>query len=1239
MSDQHVFILDRGYQWIPALLVGQTDEAATVSVAEYRNEAEITGRNDEAAGRPTRTVTVPLGDYPNRALPLQNVGAGGVPDMIELAYLHEAAILYNLKQRHLACHPYTRTGDIVIAVNPYRWMDGLYAETNRTRYSRALVWEAARTEHDPRRDLPPHVYETSAMAYRGLSHHGADQSILVSGESGAGKTETVKICMRHIASVVRQEHMQDGDEGGQDLTVVTKVLDSNPLLEAFGNAKTRRNDNSSRFGKYVQLQFDRGAGGGGGDHHHLTLMGSECQVYLLEKSRVVRHDESCERTFHIFYQLLAAPDAVKAQFWAQLRGKTNNDFVYVGPIETTSIEGVTDARQFEKTLQSLAVIGIEGPLLRTFMQAICAVLQLGNLTFGPDPGDHDHSVTTSRQELSDLADLMGIAPPVLEGTLTKRVVKVRHEVTLVPLSPEAAKESADALAKQIYDRVFLWLVRVINQATTAGDQEFGIIGLLDIFGFESFPVNSFEQLCINYANEELQAKFTKDVFVSVYAEYKDEGISLDEIKYDDNTHVLDLIQNRTGLLAMLNEECIRPNGSDYGFVNKALHANEKSPALIVPRIKRSNVEFGIRHYAGDVMYDATNFVTKNQDTLPTDLMECAQTSTNAIIAREIGSTAPVSTDGGGGGGRMPKTMLKRSQSNLMAPTSWTKYKGSLNTLMSNLQKSQSRYIRCVKPNSVKKPAIMEHDLTLQQLRSSGVISAVTLARSAFPNRLEHSFILERFYYLFPASHKRPTGEDVDGREHQRQESEFLLTHALKPLQDEHGVKAFVVGRTRAYFRGGALEYMEAARLRGMEVPATRIQAAFRGYLARTEAERLKDKANWELYEYFCSRAVTIQAAWRSAMARDLAEELRMEARERSDRLALHQYHNEAATTIQSQARVWFAQRERDKRYVQLIKAQAKALKKEKKQKKLDKAATKIQKHLRGMYVRNRYGAAIAISRERAQLRQKIERLRRKIAKSKKARQRELEKARLGIDPDRLGGRQMWEEAILDADNHGSELSESAKVVEYLQSEHRQLRIKSKSTDGMLKPLKKNFDALMEENKGLRDDFQIVHSKNERIKLVNKELIEKREAAESRVKELKTEMVELSAKFSPIAHGRMDFQRGLHEMLKLIQDRCRDEGLIDDVMDIAQRAHSEARDLQVEAGAAYEVDLQSSPKAIRKRLGTYGSSGTPGSQTPTSSGTTASAKGRPQKIECSLSGILSPGLGSPAKKGKKKTTPA
>lgn len=486
--------------------------------------------------------------------------------------------MYNLKARHVQSKPYTRTGDIVIAVNPYKWLLELYSEERRHQYAKTLVFENTyNKEGDPRSHIEPHVYEASSLAYRGLAVEGVDQSILVSGESGAGKTETVKILMNDLASVQQEAQgispakKTTLNEHGTSSVIVQRVLDSNPLLEAFGNAKTIRNDNSSRFGKYIQLQFHgedpEAAAYCGKSLPSCTLAGSKCEVYLLEKSRVVSHEED-ERTFHIFYQLLAAPEEVKVNIWKGLADTDNESFAYVGYTDTGIIEEKTDAERFQLTVDSLALVGVEGDTLKMLMRAICTVLQLGNIVFEPAPSDHDKSEISSTEDLDALADLMGIAKDELVSTLTLRTVRARGEEYKVPLDPERARDSTDAFAKEIYAKTFLWLVRTINDATCAeknydGNKKdaFGIIGLLDIFGFESFETNRFEQLCINYANEKLQQKFTQDIFQSVQAEYEYEGIELDEITYDDNTDVLDLVEGRMGLLSFLNEECVRPKVS------------------------------------------------------------------------------------------------------------------------------------------------------------------------------------------------------------------------------------------------------------------------------------------------------------------------------------------------------------------------------------------------------------------------------------------------------------------------------------------------------------------------------------------------------------------------------------------------------------------------------------------------------------------------------------------------------
>ena len=415
-------------------------------------------------------------------------------------------------------HPYTRTGDIIIAVNPFQWFKKIYTESVRANYANKLVWEDH--EGDPRKLVEPHVYEISALSYKGLVFGGKDQSILVSGESGAGKTETVKIAMNHIASV--QRGLTSGSDESFSDPIVNRVLESGPLLEAFGNAKTRRNDNSSRFGKYTQLQFDQGDKAtrqyANKSAIKCKLAGSKCEVYLLEKNRITYHD-SAERTYHIFYQLLAAPESQKASFWSGLKGATNESFRYVGTACTDTIEGTKDKDHWTKTVEVLKSIGVTGDSLHALFEAIAVVLQLGNLSFMKDPKDDDRAAVRNKEDFGALGKLMGVTEQDLIDCLTERTMKTRNESYKVPLNADAAQEAADSFAKEIYAKSFLWLVRAINDATCAeknyqggGQDDFGIIGLLDIFGFESFVRNRFEQLCINYCNEKLQAKFTEDIF-------------------------------------------------------------------------------------------------------------------------------------------------------------------------------------------------------------------------------------------------------------------------------------------------------------------------------------------------------------------------------------------------------------------------------------------------------------------------------------------------------------------------------------------------------------------------------------------------------------------------------------------------------------------------------------------------------------------------------------------------------
>lgn len=1098
----NVYVFDKELAWLPARLVSQEGDSAVVSIPTYADEGSILTDGGKGA-KSWREEKISLKNYPGKQLPLQNLKGGKlvmVQDMVDLPFLHEAAILYNLKDRHTRAFPYTRTGDIVIAVNPYQWLTDIYTEEVQKKYSNRLVWDAS--ESDARKGLEPHVYESSALSYKGLAVDGMNQSILVSGESGAGKTETVKICMNHIAAV-----QQGPTDTGEKNKVVQRVVESNPLLEAFGNAKTRRNDNSSRFGKYIQLQFDRQETGAVGELVPPTrLAGSKCEVYLLEKSRIVGHDAK-EGTFHVFYQICSAKESDKEQIWSGLKGKTTNSFKYVGEAGNRKIDGHSDGDHYYLTCDALALIDIKGDKLMTLMRAIVIVMQLGQLGFAGKADDADKGAVNSKKELSDLSDIIGVSEGELELSMTERTMITRGETFKVPLKPPDAKDACDAFAKEIYAKTFLWLVREINAATSAEDNydgdrrsDFGTIGLLDIFGFESFPVNGFEQLCINYANEKLQQKFTKDIFQTVQEEYKFEGIALDDIKYDDNSDVLDLIEGRGGLLAMLNEECVRPKGNDKEFVHKASNGNKQSKCLIKDKLM-GPMDFGIHHYAGKVVYFAEGFVSRNQDTLPVDLKAAAKKSSNEIIAEHLENEkmmksekdAPVATSG-----------PRRGKSNIAADTVWAKFRSQLNSLMKMLNETQSRYIRCIKPNTMKQPLIMQHMTTVEQLRCAGVVAAVTISRSAFPNRLDHRSCLERFKMLVKGKGKV---EDVkDPKEAVTQ----LLGKALEPLKKD-GIEAFVVGKTRVYFRLGALEFIENERMKGWDKWALDIQRVTRGWLVRRKnsSRRMKAKAP-------------------------------------------------SATRIQCWFRVFLAKRDL-KRLKKLKKL------KKKQDKKKGKAIVKIQAHVRTFLWRPKFMELIKEKREKDALKNKISDLEKAVQEAEKARAKEVEEARAQAEAEMEAYRQQVK-ADLANDKESQKKSaqqqtlidESGKIIEYLRKENMKLRNQNETMRKDFKALKENNARLMEANASASNSFTALNDHAKQLNVTNAKLIRNVEAYKTQLEKLKDDLKTRQAYYLAEAEARLAYQKTMAQIVGAIQDKCRDAQLVEDVVIMALECEAEAK---------------------------------------------------------------------------------
>ena len=684
-------------------------------------------------------------------LPLQDAGlssSSGASDMATLSSLNEPSILYNLRRRFFAAIPYTYTADIVIAVNPYQWLHHLYTEDLRKEY---LIF-GHRTGQGSADTLPPHVYSTSSRAFHGMKDFHRNQAILVSGESGAGKTETVKILMGHLAFIAASD---------DDQTVIRRVLESNPLLESFGNAKTVRNDNSSRFGKYIELQFAGhkapGTPGSLGGHssspkHSLDesanafLVGSCSRHYLLEKSRVVSQSTG-ERNFHIFYQLLAAPSIVNEPVYMRA-----SDGAELGPLDfaftagggeesiTTKIEGLTDAARSDATVRALELIGLTSNDRKEVWEVLAGIFHLGQLKFATPGGDADEGAELVPDELAGrTAPSLASAGHMLGcfineadsgckeslGTLAKALVErtmtTVSETVKIKQTPAQAEEGRNALAKELYSRLFDWLVQRINDSTMVKEtnrvvqgEEHDIIrtiGLLDIFGFESFKKNRFEQLCINYANEKLQQKFTQDVFKSVQAEYEEEGIAWEHIAFAENQPVLDLIESRMGVISILNEECVRPRGSNTAFCSKLITTHRSHPHFITSKFNTSNaVEFGVRHYAGAVVYHVEGFLEKNKDTLVGDLSNLMSTSSNSLakfLFTAANDNAEETRKSGG-------AKQNRRGSSITAATVATKFKRQLTSLMGAIEKTSVQYVRCVKPNALKSKSAFNLAMVTEQ---------------------------------------------------------------------------------------------------------------------------------------------------------------------------------------------------------------------------------------------------------------------------------------------------------------------------------------------------------------------------------------------------------------------------------------------------------------------------------------------------------------------------------------------
>ncbi|KAL9149749.1 hypothetical protein ABFS82_12G126000 [Erythranthe guttata] len=724
---------------------------------------------------------------------------GGVDDMTKLSYLHEPGVMQNLAARYELNEIYTYTGNILIAINPFQRLPHLYDTHMMEQYKGAALGE-----------LSPHVFAIADVAYRAMINEGKSNSILVSGESGAGKTETTKMLMRYLAHL-------GGRSGVEGRTVEQQVLESNPVLEAFGNAKTVRNNNSSRFGKFVEIQFDKSG----------RISGAAVRTYLLERSRVCQISDP-ERNYHCFYLLCAAPPEEREKY----KLGSPESYHYLNQSKCYKLDGVSDAEEYLATRRAMDIVGISEEEQDAIFKVVAAILHLGNIEFAKGE-EIDSSVIKdekSRFHLNTTAELLKCDPKNLEDALIKRVMVTPEEIITRTLDPEAALGSKDAFAKTIYSRLFDWIVEKINISIGQDPNSKAIIGVLDIYGFESFKHNSFEQFCINFTNEKLQQHFNQHVFKMEQEDYEKEQINWSYIEFVDNQDVLDLIEKKPGgIIALLDEACMFPKSTHETFAQKMYQTFAKNKRFIKPKLSRTN--FTISHYAGEVTYMADLFLDKNKDYVVAEHQDLLTASECPFVA-----------------GLFPALPEESSKSSKFSSIG-SRFKLQLQSLMETLSSTEPHYIRCVKPNSVLKPFIFENVNIIQQLRCGGVLEAIRISCAGYPTRRTFYEFLLRFGVLAPEVLERNSDDKA----------------ACQMILEKMGLKGYQLGKTKVFLRAGQMAELDARRTEVLGNAARTLQRQIRTYIARKDFVLLR------------KAAIQLQSCWRAISACNLYEQLRREA--------------------------------------------------------------------------------------------------------------------------------------------------------------------------------------------------------------------------------------------------------------------------------------------------------------------------------------------------------------------------
>ncbi|XP_067087815.1 myosin-9-like [Osmerus mordax] len=719
-----------------------------------------------------------------------------VEDMAELTCLNEASVLHNLKERYYSGLIYTYSGLFCVVINPYK---------NLPIYSEEIV---EMYKGKKRHEMPPHIYAITDTAYRSMMQDREDQSILCTGESGAGKTENTKKVIQYLAHVA-SSHKTKKDQNSSFLShgeLEKQLLQANPILEAFGNAKTVKNDNSSRFGKFIRINFDVNG----------YIVGANIETYLLEKSRAIRQAKD-ERAFHIFYYMLTgAGDKLRTELC--LESYSSYRFMSNGNL---TIPGQQDKDLFTETTDAMTIMGIPEDEQIGMLKVVSSVLQLGNMSFKKERHSDQASMPddTAAQKV---CHLMGMSVTDFTRAILSPRIKVGRDYVQKAQTQEQAEFAVEALAKATYERMFRWLVMRINKALDKTKRQgASFIGILDIAGFEIFDLNSFEQMCINYTNEKLQQLFNHTMFILEQEEYQREGIEWSFIDFGlDLQPCIDLIEKPAsppGILALLDEECWFPKATDKSFVEKVLQEQGTHPKFHKPKKLKDEADFCILHYAGKVDYKADEWLMKNMDPLNDNVATLLNQSTDKFVS-ELWKDVDriVGLDKVAGMSEMPGAFKTRKG---MFRTVGQLYKEQLSKLMATLRNTNPNFVRCIIPNHEKKAGKLEPFLVLDQLRCNGVLEGIRICRQGFPNRIVFQEFRQRYEILTPNS--IPKGF-MDGKQ--------ACVLMIKTLELDPNL--YRIGQSKVFFRAGVLAHLEEERDMKITDVIISFQAWCRGYVAR-----------------------------------------------------------------------------------------------------------------------------------------------------------------------------------------------------------------------------------------------------------------------------------------------------------------------------------------------------------------------------------------------------------------------